>query len=183
MENYSVITHRLSIYTHPLTHIFTYHNASDDDFSNTSDKEPPPPPNKRPRKSPVDTDDKGKCPVCGTRVADKHSYHKHRGTYYHEACYLEDVRRTRLQGPSTYAPPDHPEDPKDRACPVTGCPTKVHTDSQLLAHFKRAHKNIAEYPQLCEDIPRARRCPICHSYQYGPLGLAQHMSYGCYEQL
>jgi hypothetical protein len=168
-------TQKLYIHTHPLTHTITDNSASDEESPNPSDDEAPPP-NKRLRKPPVDTDDKGKCPVCGTRVADKHSYHKHRGTYYHEACYLEDIRRARCKPHRhTHHPAIQMAHEISHAQSPDAPPKSKQTRSSL--------PTTSEYPQLCEDIPRARRCPICHSYQYGPLGLAQHMSYGCYEQL
>jgi hypothetical protein len=140
----------------------------------TDDENDTPHATKRPR-----LDGAHRCPNCSGPVNDLENIHIHEGEIFHEACYLDRVRKSKMAAPPTYNPPTHDGDDARIDCPFPDCDKKPKTERTLLAHYKISHRDDEAYPEMCRQIAMARECPVCKAYHYGVLGLTQHMTHGC----
>jgi hypothetical protein len=132
---------------------------------------------KRPR-----LDGTHRCPNCSAPVTDLQNMHVHEREIFHEACYLDRVRKSKMAAPSTYNPPTHDDDDVRIDCPFPNCKKKARDERTLLGHYKIFHRDDEAYPEMCNQIAMARECPVCKAYHYGVLGLTQHMTHGCASQ-
>jgi hypothetical protein len=119
-----------------------------------------------------------RCPNCNAPVQDLQNIHVHEEEIFHETCYLDRVRKSKMAAPPTYNPTAHDDDTRIE-CPFPNCTKKARDERTQLGHYKIYHRDDEAYPNLCNQIALARECPVCKAFYYGVLGLTQHMTHGC----
>jgi uncharacterized protein YlaI len=94
---------------------------------------------------------------------DLQNIHVHEGEIFHEACYLDRVRKSKMAAPPTYNPPAHDDDTRID-CPFPNCKKKARDERSLLGHYKNYHRDDEAYPNMCSQIAMSHECPVCKAY-------------------